>query len=90
MLAQYGVLALDVEWPLLGEKGELSPAAWDMWDRAYRVLLKVEPENDMQTRLQTIMITEIRELSGLRDAREYAAIHTPPSLFFWHESLASS
>lgn len=72
-LAQYAILVVEEEWASLARDGRLSDPAWDAWELAYETILELVPGTPRQERLLEIMVSDIRELSELREARENAA-----------------
>lgn len=80
-LADYTAAVLDQEWESLARTKMLSGEAWGRWDAVYSAILDLEPRSRRQEDLRRIMLTDIRELSGLRRARENAAASGANTLF---------
>jgi len=80
-LAAYVAEVVANEWETLAREHALSGAAWQHWERAYQAVLDLEPTTDRQTHLRAIMLSAIRDVSGLRRARENAAASGANPLF---------
>jgi hypothetical protein len=80
-LAAYTAVVLGSEWEILAEHKALSSEAWGHWEAVYGAILDLEPQTLRQEDLRRIMLTQIREISGLRRARENAAATGANPLF---------
>ncbi|MCA0871577.1 hypothetical protein LCL97_12125 [Seohaeicola saemankumensis] len=80
-LATYVHLVLHEEWALLSERDTLHPQAWVAWENAYEATLDLTPATERQAVLKDIIVSDLREVSGLRRVRENAAIANIHSLF---------
>jgi hypothetical protein len=80
-LAAYTAAVLEVEWQTLAQYKSLSSEAWGHWENVYQAILDLQPVTARQEDLRRIMLTDIREISGLRRARETAAEAGASSLF---------
>lgn len=75
------------EWQRLGNTGDLSPAAWERWDQAYRTVLQLEPRSAGQSALHDHMIAQMHAVATARDQRaRYGASTILP--FFWLAALS--
>jgi hypothetical protein len=59
----------------------LSGDAWRHWEAVYHAILDLEPQTQRQEDMWRIMLTDIREISSLRRARENAAATGANPLF---------
>ncbi|MGZ9809759.1 bestrophin-like domain [Pseudoroseicyclus sp. H15] len=82
-LAQYAMIVVEEEWPLLAEERHMAPRAWEKWDLAYQEVLNLTPTTPRQERLLAFMLADVRELSALRDERENVAQSPALPLFLW-------
>jgi hypothetical protein len=80
-LAAYTEIVLGEEWDTLARHETLSGAAWGQWEKVYHAILDLDPTTLRQQDLRRIMLTSIREMSGLRRARENAAATGANALF---------
>lgn len=81
-LANYVALVVGEEWELLGRREGLSVAAWIEWDKAYNILLDLEPLNDRQRYLSGRMRDRITAIAGFRQTREAPSLGTFAGLFW--------
>ncbi|KRS16667.1 DUF4239 domain-containing protein [Roseovarius indicus] len=80
-VAEYTRAVLYEEWPSLASEKALSETAWAAWEAAYSGILSLEPANDRQDVLKDLMVSQVRELSGLRRQRENAGLAGVHTLF---------
>lgn len=80
-IALYAHIVLTEEWPQMAETRRLSGKAWQAWESAYGGILGLEPADPRQEVLRDIMVADIREISGLRRARENAGLTGVHGLF---------
>lgn len=86
-LVDYLQVVTGEEWDRLGRTGELSEAAWDKWDQAYRTVLKLEPASAGQTALHDHMIAQMHAIATARDQRARDGGSTILR-FFWLAALS--
>ena len=80
-LARYTHIVLTQEWAQMAAHQELHSGAWEAWDSAYQGVLSLAPQDDRQAALKDLMLADIREISGLRHAREDAGLTSVHGLF---------
>ncbi|EFL90757.1 DUF4239 domain-containing protein [Ahrensia sp. R2A130] len=80
-LVSYAKVVVEKEWPALAGPRSLSIQAWKSWETTYEAILELTPETKRQERLLNFMLSDIRELSELREARENAALSETSTLF---------
>uniref|UniRef100_UPI003B5215D2 bestrophin-like domain n=1 Tax=Roseovarius indicus TaxID=540747 RepID=UPI003B5215D2 len=80
-MAEYTRAVLYEEWPSLARDKVLSQEAWAAWEAAYGGILSLTPDDERQRVLKNLMVTQIRELSGLRRQRENAELAGVHTLF---------
>ncbi|WP_159948224.1 DUF4239 domain-containing protein [Rhizobium sp. 18065] len=85
-LAQYVALVVDEEWQLLAKRQGLSASAWSEWDKAYNILLDLEPSSDRQRYLAQHMRQRITDVAGFRQTREAPSLGRFAGLF-WAPAL---
>ncbi|MDO9418776.1 bestrophin-like domain [Pararhizobium sp.] len=72
-LATYLATVVTEEWPMLGRKEGLSPAAWKQWEGVYDRLLNLTPATDRERFLSGKMRDRISAVARLRQMREATA-----------------
>ncbi|UJW74079.1 bestrophin-like domain [Rhizobium sp. SL42] len=85
-LARYVALVVDEEWQRLAQRQGLSVSAWVEWDKAYNILLDLDPANDRQRYLAQHMRQRITDIAGFRQMREAPTLGTFAGLF-WAPAL---
>lgn len=85
-LATYVALVVNEEWASLAKRQGLSAAAWIEWDKAYNILLDLEPLSDRERYLSERMRDRITEVAGFRQMREAPSLGTFAGLF-WAPAL---
>lgn len=70
------------EWESLGTIGNLSPAAWASWEKAYHATLDLDPITPREMSLRENMLSKIHVIAENRDLREYHAESALSGLFW--------
>ena len=86
-LRDYARLVIEEEWPDLGRSGALSGEAWAAWDRAYEIVLNLEPGTPREAALRDNMLARVHRVAQLRDARVSHGLMGLDGLF-WIPALA--
>ena len=74
------------EWPDLGTGAGLDPDAWLQWERAYAIVLDLEPANARQTSLREHMLTQLHAVATARNLRDTDG-NAPIMWLFWLAAL---
>lgn len=85
-LATYVALVVNEEWASLAKRQGLTAAAWIEWDKAYNILLDLQPSNDRERFLAQRMRNRITEVAGFRQMREAPSLGRFAGLF-WGPAL---
>lgn len=79
-------LVVNEEWASLAKRQGLTAAAWIEWDKAYNILLDLQPSNDRERFLAQRMRNRITEVAGFRQMREAPSLVRFAGLF-WGPAL---
>lgn len=86
-MADYVRTASGVEWQELGVSGRLLPEGWAHWDKAYELVLDLEPRTLREESLRGNMLERIHTIAEIREMRMAHAV-TAVSGMFWFAAVA--
>jgi hypothetical protein len=86
-LAEYLRIVLDAEWASLGRGEGLEDGAWAAWERAYELVLDLEPATARESSLRDHMLDRLHDIATSRDMRANES-GTSLANLFWFAALS--